>query len=650
MNVFWEIVVSNALLVVVLAVGAAVVGRFWKNPQGLYVLWLLVLLKFVTPPLFTVGFHLPGKPMAVVPDGLATLAPGEEATTAELDRHRLPTVSEQTIAHPDPGVNAPQVTKRKEIHWLIVLAGLWCVGIVGIAIWQAFRIFRFGRLLRAAEPAPPDVLRIAGEAAKPLGLRRIPAIRMLPVRVSPMIWIIGLKPQVLLPMELFRRLEPAAQSSLLAHEPAHMRRRDHLVRLLQLLISTLFWWHPVVWWACRELQQLEELCCDAMVVGLVPSSRKAYAIALMDTLDFLCDGFIAPPLGATAAKSSALLARRIAMMKNGSGVMRLTLGRLLLLVLVAAIPMSIAFAAKPPKGDGSNSSADANRQDGTATTPEEELKNRLLAGLRKHLEHVQSGIVNLEVRDDKAVIEKHFVAFDNKADKLRSDVGDGNQAVKVIRTGSEYMRFIGGENRGNLTRYKVDDPITMALSGMPVDVRAIGYCVYQTITMGTAKDLMRTLGKGSFVSASLDKDSGVGVINFMVCETPEVHAVTWIDTHNDYVPVRSDIYFYLPEKPPIVHQRTETSWAKVNKAVVPVKSTCRIIQLPGGGADTVREVRLTWKSVNEPVPEKLFSQEDLKLPNGTYIVDARSGKPILEQVTGRKPPSVPPLPLAPKDH
>ncbi len=349
MNAFWEVVASNAVLVVVLAVGVAVVGRFWKSPQGLYVLWLLVLLKFVTPPLFTVGFHLPGKPMAVVPDDPAT--PGEEATTAELDRPRLPTFSEQTIAHPDTNGDAPQVTKHKEIPWLIVLTGLWCVGIAGIAIWQAFRIFRFGRLLRAAQPAPPDVLRMAAETGKHLGLRRIPPIRMLPVRVSPMVWIIGLKPQVLLPMELVERLEPAAQSSLLAHELAHVRREDHLVRLLQLLVSTLFWWHPVAWWACRELQQLEELCCDAMVVGIAPASSKAYATALMDTLDFLCDGFIAPPLGATATKSSALLARRIAMMKNGSGVMRLTLGRLLLLVLVAAIPMSIAFAAKPPKAD-----------------------------------------------------------------------------------------------------------------------------------------------------------------------------------------------------------------------------------------------------------------------------------------------------------
>ena len=63
MDALGEIVVSNALLVVILAAGIAVVGRFWKNPQGLHFLWLLVLLKFVTPPLLTIPIRLPSQPI-----------------------------------------------------------------------------------------------------------------------------------------------------------------------------------------------------------------------------------------------------------------------------------------------------------------------------------------------------------------------------------------------------------------------------------------------------------------------------------------------------------------------------------------------------------------------------------------------------------
>ena len=281
----------------------------------------------------------------------------------------------EPIAGADRPVN---VSSYPPILWLRILTGVWYIGIAAIASWQAFRILRVRGLLHSAQPASNDVLSLVAEVGKQLGLQRIPCVRMLPVRVSPMVLSVGLRPQLLLPVVLFERLEPAAQRSLLAHELAHVRRNDHLVRLLELLVTTLFWWHPVLWWTRWELRQLEDLCCDAMVVGMMPGSKKVYATALLDTLDFLCDGSIATPLGVTATQSSVLLARRIAVMKNHSGVMRLTLGRLAVLVLLAVVPMSIAFATQAPKGDESNSAnAGAtvvipsldNTAESTATTP-----------------------------------------------------------------------------------------------------------------------------------------------------------------------------------------------------------------------------------------------------------------------------------------
>ena len=59
MDVFWEIVASNSLVVVGLAVGVALLGRLWKNPNLLHLLWVFVLLKFVTPPLITIRVPLP---------------------------------------------------------------------------------------------------------------------------------------------------------------------------------------------------------------------------------------------------------------------------------------------------------------------------------------------------------------------------------------------------------------------------------------------------------------------------------------------------------------------------------------------------------------------------------------------------------------
>lgn len=56
------------------------------------------------------------------------------------------------------------------------------------------------------------------------------------------------------------------------------------------------------------------------------------------------------------------------MLKNHSGVMRLTVGRIVLLVLVAAVPMSIALAARPPKGDESKSAKAGAKEESSQPT------------------------------------------------------------------------------------------------------------------------------------------------------------------------------------------------------------------------------------------------------------------------------------------
>ena len=42
-------------------------------------------------------------------------------------------------------------------------------------------------------------------------------------------------------------------TGVLAHELAHVRRRDHLVRWLEWLACVAFWWNPVAWWAMAAI-------------------------------------------------------------------------------------------------------------------------------------------------------------------------------------------------------------------------------------------------------------------------------------------------------------------------------------------------------------------------------------------------------------
>ena len=427
MHAFWETVASNSLLVAVLALGVALLGRVWKNPVGLHLLWVLVLLKLLAPPVVTipVAWSLLGPSHTLIASeatpSLTSATSGEpsgQASTRPAVRGDPLTIVEDRKSPPPLVANhpvLPAVVEPWRLPWLVVLAWAWGTGTAWFAARRACRIVRFRRLLREAEVPSFAVLCMAEDLGRQLGLKKLPDIRMLPLCLSPLVWSLGGRARVYLPTALFERLDEAAQEAILAHELAHVRRKDHWVRLMELVVTTLFWWHPVVWWACRELQELEDQCCDGLVMSTTPHGARTYAMALLDTLDFLSERPVAVPLGATAAKSSVLLARRIEMLKDPVPVMRLALGRLALLMLIAALPMAIAFAAETTKTD--KPAAAAGQKSDEPPAIQRRAINKRVADFpeKTDLSTPESAFAAYERawahRDAKAVLELSWYAF-----------------------------------------------------------------------------------------------------------------------------------------------------------------------------------------------------------------------------------------------
>ncbi len=72
------------------------------------------------------------------------------------------------------------------------------------------------------------------------------------------------------------------QTYVLAHERAHLRRGDHLIKLFASLLLAVYWFHPLLWVAyvvlCRDL----ELACDERVIrDYAVDQRRAYSAALL---------------------------------------------------------------------------------------------------------------------------------------------------------------------------------------------------------------------------------------------------------------------------------------------------------------------------------------------------------------------------------
>ncbi|WP_198664795.1 M56 family metallopeptidase [Lewinella sp. IMCC34191] len=87
------------------------------------------------------------------------------------------------------------------------------------------------------------------------------------------------RPLILFPLALVNALSPAEIDAILRHELAHLRRRDHFWQALQQCLATLFFYHPLVHWLCRTMDQEREFACDDIAVG--PTGQKTYARALM---------------------------------------------------------------------------------------------------------------------------------------------------------------------------------------------------------------------------------------------------------------------------------------------------------------------------------------------------------------------------------
>jgi beta-lactamase regulating signal transducer with metallopeptidase domain len=317
METLLHIGLSNAVLATLLALLAAAASLVLRRPALCHSLWLLVFLKLVTPPLY----HVP----------VPTLAPALLQTAEEVGQELLP-VEEviSVISPPVPAPKSPDLPRPADppalvpephpapVSWQPLVALVWLTGSV---LWWAValcRTLRFQRFLRHARPASEDLRELARRLAGRIGLAGCPEIWLVPAPVSPLLWALGGAPRLLLPAGLWARLTEEQRASLLVHELAHLRRRDHWVRRLELVVLGLYWWHPVVWWARRRLQDAEEECCDAWVTWALPDAGPAYASALVETVAFLSDARAAVPLGASGGGQVRHLRRRLTMILNGT--------------------------------------------------------------------------------------------------------------------------------------------------------------------------------------------------------------------------------------------------------------------------------------------------------------------------------------------
>lgn len=99
-------------------------------------------------------------------------------------------------------------------------------------------------------------------------------------RVSVPVTVGWLRPRILLPLEWHTWPSEKLQA-VLAHEGAHVRRRDGLISALAGINRSIFWFHPLAWILERKLALLADQACDETSVALL-GDRHSYARLLLE--------------------------------------------------------------------------------------------------------------------------------------------------------------------------------------------------------------------------------------------------------------------------------------------------------------------------------------------------------------------------------
>jgi bla regulator protein BlaR1 len=198
-------------------------------------------------------------------------------------------------------------TSYLEQH-LAVLVGLWLLGFVAMAV-RLLAAFAYVRRLRGQQVSAVPVAwqQCLVQLMERAGLRL--RVELLASALVPSPLVIGhLKPVILLPLGVLSGLAPAELEMILAHELAHIMRKDYLFNFVQAVAEVLFFYHPAVWFLSAVLHTERENCCDDLATQLGGSPRQlAHALASLAELTYFAP---APRLAlALAGRGDSLLSR-----------------------------------------------------------------------------------------------------------------------------------------------------------------------------------------------------------------------------------------------------------------------------------------------------------------------------------------------------
>jgi beta-lactamase regulating signal transducer with metallopeptidase domain len=186
------------------------------------------------------------------------------------------------------------------------IARVWLAGVCLLALRVAGGLLLLEHLRRRSlSTLPVEIVERCLALQRTLGISRV--VRYCECRLVTVPAVIGfVRPIVLLPMRALTGLTAEQLEIVIAHELGHIKRFDVAINLFQVVVETLFFFHPAVWWLNRRIRADREDCCDDIAIAACGRSI-AYARALT-----IMDGWRGAPelsMAATGGDAASRVAR-----------------------------------------------------------------------------------------------------------------------------------------------------------------------------------------------------------------------------------------------------------------------------------------------------------------------------------------------------
>jgi beta-lactamase regulating signal transducer with metallopeptidase domain len=275
-----------------------------RRPHLAHLIWLVVVIKCLTPPLWSspTGIFSWAMTRGDVPTDAnsrrspATLTSANWQLSSPVDREAAgdvkhpPAASVALDAEPAlPTLPAPPSSAtvslwapRNVASWFWTC---WAAGALAYVALATLATIGCGRTIRRSRlPCDGTLIATVNRLAERLRIRGKTRLVLLSEPLGPLTfgWF---RPTIVIPHALIAGHSTADFEPIVAHELMHIRRGDAFVGLLQIAAQCIWWFHPFVWWANRQMTRERERCCDEEVISGLAVPPAAYARSLVNVLE-----------------------------------------------------------------------------------------------------------------------------------------------------------------------------------------------------------------------------------------------------------------------------------------------------------------------------------------------------------------------------